>query len=313
MPYVLCGAQAPNEIAEALRICGLGSGPEAPVGPQPGGGASVVRQVEQAQAQAAAAPALNAHPKDVNTAPPRVTTQPMALSTQAATQGYMANLGASQYLPQPSLVVGYSGAHGRAPMSAPHPLTDTRHFTKPITGAPVPDRVQFVAPVNVGAAVPRARQSPAPNFQPQFSVGTSSRAGMNNSRKSTQWGDANKNAVGSLMGLGTAFDDHGGQENVGNGRRPTSGRRAGQAYGSWTRQDLNASMNLGNAGSGARRATAAQKMYDTAPKPSTASAAEGAYSGSGGYGRQGKFSQEQSLYRPRPDLIQHNVSYHPLA
>ena len=284
---------APHEIAEALRLTGLGGGDGAAAGPKPGASATIVRQAEQAQ-EAARAPAAGVQ---FATGPPRATTQPLALSTQSATQGYMANaVGARPFPQQPSLVVGYSD---RAPFSAPHPIVDTRQFTKPITGAPALERV---GAARVGGAPP-VKHQPTPNFQPQFTVGTSSRASMNNSRKSSQWGDSSKNAVSSIMGLGSAFDEGGKENGPGlNNHRRTGGRRAGQVYGSWTKDELRSTMNLGNAGSGARRKTAAQKMYETAPID------EGLYSGSGGYGRQGKFSQEQSLYRPRPDIVQHNVS-----
>jgi hypothetical protein len=292
---------APQEIAEALRLTGLDGSESTAPGPKPATSATIVREAEQAQQAAQEPAAASVKVADITTEPPRATTQPQAQSTQSATHGYMANaIGASPFPQQPSLVVGYRGSHGRAPLSAPHPTVDTRHFTKPITGAPAPERV---VETSVGGAPP-VKHTQGPNFQPQFTVGTSSRASMNNSRKSTQWADGGKNAVGAIMGLGSAFDE-GGQENgaeVANKRRPASGRRAGQAYGSWSKDELRSSMNLGNAGSGARRKTAAQKMYENAPMDA------GSYSGSGGYGRQGKFSQEQSLFRPRPDLVQYNVS-----
>jgi len=304
---------APQEIAEALRLTGLGGGEATAPGPVPATSATVVREAEQAKQAASATSADAVKFADVDTEPPRATTQPQALTTQGATQGYMANvMGASPFPQQPSLVVGYTGSHGRAPLSAPHPIVDTRQFTKPITGAPVPERVAVTARHGAVAGAPPVKRHQAPNFQPQFSVGTSSRANMNNSRKSTQWGDDGKNAVGSIMGLGSAFDDDGGKENSANKsarRRPTSGRRAGQMYGSWTNDELRSTMNLGNAGSGARRQTVSQKMYESAPKSATGGVEPGAYSGSGGYGRQGKFSQEQSLFRPRPDLVQYNVGY----
>lgn len=287
---------APHEIAEALRLTGLDGSEAMAPGPQPATSATIVREAEQAQQATQELTAASVKIAEVTTEPPRATTQPQALSTQSATHGYMANA----FPQQPSLVVGYRGSHGRAPLSAPHPTVDTRHFTKPITGAPAPERVVVTS---VGGAPP-VKHAQGPNFQPQFTVGTSSRASMNNSRKSTQWADDGKNAVGAIMGLGSAFDE-GGKENgagVANKRRPASGRRAGQAYGSWTKNELRSSMNLGNAGAGARRKTASQKMFETAPMDS------GSYSGSGGYGRQGKFSQEQSLFRPRPDLVQYNVS-----
>ena len=298
-----------TDITEALRLTGLkpsstAAGPTAqqsvvqqagpaatapetaPDGPRAGYMSQLQQAAEAEQRDEVAA-------KDVETEPPRSTTQPLVVSSQAQTQAYMTDH-AKTFRPGPSLVTGF-GSRGAAMTAArsemgiavgdrakPLPEADARRFTKiGVVGA------ETVAPP-APAPVPTPA-SPNRHFQPQFSIGTSSRANMNNSRKSAQWGD--DQPLSAMLG---------GKSNAeANRRRPASGRRA---HRGWSKEELRTSMDAPPAGSGARRMTVAQRMYETAPI-----SMGGTQPGSpGGHGRTGKFSQQQSIYRPRPDLVEMN-------